>query len=284
QYMRLHNIFKKINGAGLRPVTPELEKFVVTAPSNLYDPSFTFQLGEDLKLPAATMSQFAAKQYGKWLSGITGQFYRLPSEVEWEYACRAGTTTAYSFGDDPKLLGEFAWFFGNSKEATHPVGQKKPNPWGLYDMHGNVAEWVLDEYAETAYAKLQGEPRKAGSTIAWPTKLYPRVVRGGCWDDDAERLRSAARRGSHDDDWRAEDPNRPQSPWWFTSQPALGVGFRLVRPLSPAPLDARPKYWDADIESIRDDSNRRIDKDGRGARGIADPQLVPLVEKFSTGK
>ncbi|HND55282.1 MAG TPA: formylglycine-generating enzyme family protein, partial [Pirellulaceae bacterium] len=216
QYMRLHNIFKKINGAGLRPVTPELEKFVVTAPSNLYDPSFTFQLGDDLKLPAATMSQFAAKQYGKWLSGVTGQFYRLPSEVEWEYACRAGTTTAYSFGDDPKQLGEFAWFFGNSKEATHPVGQKKPNPWGLFDMHGNVAEWVLDEYADTAYAKYQGEPRKAESTIAWPTKLYPRVVRGGCWDDDAERLRSAARRGSHDDDWRAEDPNRPQSPWWFT--------------------------------------------------------------------
>lgn len=278
-YMRLNDAFKKL-AESEPPPTPEQRPFVVTAPSKLYDPGFTFQLGQEPRQPAATMSQFAARQYLKWLGGISGRFYRLPSEVEWEYACRAGTNTAYSFGDDPAQLDDHAWHYGNSKDTTHPVGQKKPNPWGLYDMHGNVAEWTLDEYSADRYAKLTPAPVAADKAIAWPTKLFPRVIRGGSWDDDPERLRSAARRGSHDEDWRAEDPNLPKSPWWFTSQPGLGVGFRIARPLDPPPLADRAKFTEADVESVQEAADRRIDKEGRGGRGVADPTLPERLQRI----
>jgi formylglycine-generating enzyme len=281
QYMALHDLFKKMAAAGAHPITESNKHQIITAPSNLYDPTFTFKLGADPKQPAVTMSQYAAKQYTKWLSGITGQFYRLPGEAEWEFACRAGTTTAWSFGDDPARLDEYAWHFANGSETTHLVGQKKPNPWGLFDMHGNVGEWVLDEYTKDGYARLAGKSTNWQAAIAWPTKLYPRVVRGGGWDDDPAGCRSAARRKSDDDDWRAEDPNFPQSPWWFTSQPALSVGFRPIRPLRPpAQPEDREKFWKADIEQVQTDVDLRIDNEGRGARGVANEQLPAEIKKI----
>jgi formylglycine-generating enzyme required for sulfatase activity len=284
QYMALYEPFKKLTAAKAQPITEQNKFWVVTAPSSLYDPTFTFKLGSEPDLPASTMSQFAAKQYSKWLSGITGLFFRLPTEAEWEYACRAGSQTAYHFGNDASQLGEYAWYAENSEEKTHPVGQKKPNAWGLFDMHGNVGEWVLDEYTKEGYERLKGRGVVGSKeAIAWPTKLYPRVVRGGGFEDDAAGCRSAARRKSDDDDWREEDPNFPQSPWWFTSQPALSVGFRLVRPLSAPPLEERGRYWDADLEQIQADVDQRIDQEGRGARAVAEPGLVEWLKRLETG-
>ena len=280
QYMRMHDLFKKLAQAKLQPITDDNKGYVVTAPSNLYDPTFTFQFGEEPRQPALSMSQFAAKQYTKWLSGISGIGYRLPTEAEWEYACRAGTTTAYSFGNDASELGEYGWFMDNGEESTHLVGEKKPNPWGLYDMHGNVAEWVLDEYTEQGYEKLAGKNHAAADAVQWPTKLFPRTIRGGSWDDDAPGCRSAARRGTDDDAYREDDPNFPKSPWWFTTGHGLAVGMRIVRPLAPIARQDRARFWEADIDQIREDSAQRIDNEGRGARGVADPQLPEAIKKL----
>jgi sulfatase modifying factor 1 len=283
QYMAMYVIFKKLAGAKLHPATPANKHLIVTAPSSLYDPTFTFKLGADPKQPAVTMSQFAAKQYTKWVSGITGLYFRLPTEAEWEYACRAGSTAAYSFGNDPEQLLDYGWFFDNASERLHLVGEKKPNSWGLYDMHGNVGEWVIDEYTKDGYERLKGKgvvPWR--DTIAWPKKLFPRIVKGGGFEDDAAGCRCAARRKSDDDDWREEDPNFPQSPWWFTSQPALSVGFRPIRPLKAPDAAERNKFWDADLEQLQGDVDQRIDQEGRGARAVANPQLLEAIKTLST--
>ncbi|MEJ7608356.1 MAG: SUMF1/EgtB/PvdO family nonheme iron enzyme [Bryobacteraceae bacterium] len=114
--------------------------------------------------PAISMTQHAANKYAEWLSAKTGQFYRLPTEAEWEYACRAGTSTAFSFGDDPSKLDEYAWFAGNTDGKYGLIGKKKPNPWGLHDMHGNVMEWTLDQHSPKGYLKLGSvNPRNVAS-------------------------------------------------------------------------------------------------------------------------
>jgi len=189
--------------------------------------------------PAISMTQHAANKYCQWLSAQTGHFYRLPTEAEWEYACRAGTTTAYSFGDDPAKLGEYAWYYENSEEKYQLVGKKKPNPWGLYDMHGNVMEWTADEYVPDYFSRIK---KIATNPFIKPAKLYPRSVRGGGWDDDPEQLRSAYRRGS-DANWKVQDPQLPKSIWYHTD--AQWLGFRLVRPLEVPPAKAMNFYWNS---------------------------------------
>ncbi len=280
QFMRLTGVFEKFDDLGIRQITADNLCDAITSPSKLYDSTFTFQSGEDPELPAITMSQFAAKQYTKWLSLLSERFYRLPTEVEWEYACRAGTTTAYSFGDGPEQLDDYAWHYENSDDETHHVGQKRPNPWGLYDMHGNVEEWVLDGYLESGYAELAKTSQGNGLILAQPTKLFPRVLRGGSWDDEPDRLRSAARGQSNDDEWRSYDPNAPKSPWWFASDASQDVGFRILRPYkAPLPAD-RGTYWDADLPRIQKVADARIDKEGRGERGLVDPDLPAAIEQL----
>ncbi|TWU27857.1 formylglycine-generating enzyme family protein [Bythopirellula polymerisocia] len=271
---------------------PELKEYfdkqatdvdAVTCPTPLYDSSFTYAPGEEPEQPAVTMTQFAAKQYTKWLSGISGEQYRLPTEAEWEYAARAGTTSAYSFGDDPDLIEEFGWYDDNSDYETHAVGSKQPNAWGLYDMHGNAAEWVLDGYEPEQYSQLQPNVL-ANNAIAWPTKLFPRVIRGGSWLSPASDCRSAARQQSQDSEWNLSDPNLPKSPWWFTEEQATGVGFRIMRPLEPMDTAMQKKVWDADIKRIQQDVADRLDE-GRGAQTAADERLPGAVSALkSSGK
>ncbi|MGA0431014.1 MAG: formylglycine-generating enzyme family protein [Flavobacteriaceae bacterium] len=197
----------------------------------------SFGMGTD-SYPAIGMTQLAAVKFCEWLSAMTGNFYRLPTEAEWEYACRAGTTTAYSFGDDPTQLDDYAWFEANANAAYHPVGEKKPNPWGLYDMHGNVAEWTLDAYAISTYQERKG--KTTDNPFEVPTQTYPRVARGGSWMDAPRHLRSAARRASNKK-WKQRDPQIPKSLWWHTDAPF--VGFRVVRPATSPSPNAQKRFW-----------------------------------------
>jgi formylglycine-generating enzyme required for sulfatase activity len=178
--------------------------------------------------PVLCITWHAAMEYCRWLSAKTGKTYRLPTEAEWEYACRAGTKTAYTFGNEPTSLGDYAWFAGNSEEEPHPVGQKKPNLLGLYDMYGNVAEWCLDQYNKDYYSQFSPDKITVEPIVLPDNRRFPHVARGGSWADDTTRCRSAARRGS-DKSWIRRDPQRPQSIWWLTD--ADFVGFRIVRPV-----------------------------------------------------
>ncbi|MCW3078825.1 formylglycine-generating enzyme family protein [Segetibacter sp.] len=196
----------------------------ITRPSQQYI-DLTWGMGKEGGFPFNSMSQFAALMYCKWLYKKTGIFYRLPTEAEWEYACKAGTNTTYFFGNDASQLGDYGWFETNSEGKYHKTGQKKPNPWGLYDIVGNVSEWTLDHYDEKSFQKLADN---ATDPVNHNSEMYPKVVKGGGYDSNAKLLRSAARIAS-DPEWNKRDPQIPQSKWWFTDAPS--VGFRIVRPV-----------------------------------------------------
>ena len=207
----------------------------VSSPTAPYT-DMTFGMGQD-GFPAISMTEHAASKFCEWLSAQTGHFYRLPTEAEWEYAARAGTTTPWFFGEDPATLGDYAWFYDNSDGKTQPVGQKKPNPWGLYDILGNVTEWTLDQYDEKFYGTLDGS---AANPFNRPRTLYPRVARGGSWDDDPKDLRAAARRASNES-WKQQDPQLPKSIWYHTN--AQFLGFRIVRPLKVPTPEEMHTFW-----------------------------------------
>lgn len=273
EFMALYGYFKSLQNTD-RVVTEENRLDAVTAPTPLYEPDFTYEYGEDPKQPAVTVTQYSAKQYSKWLSLVLGQQFRLPTEAEWEYACRGGSQTAYHFGDDPELLSQYGWFAGNTDDdGTRQVGLKTPNPYGLFDMHGNAAEWVLDGLAdyEAADGVIDG-------TVDWvrPVSEDPRVVRGGSWQFPAEECRSASRLGSDWKVWKDTDPNVPKSPWWYTDDPARGVGFRLVRPLLEVSREQMEKFWEIDHEYVQMDVDNRLEE-GRGVLGYVDPDLPQAI-------
>lgn len=277
EFMSLYTAFKEFQSRGERLVSDDNRVDAITAPTPLYQPDFIFEYGEDPKQPAVSMTQYAAKQYSKWVSAVTGQQYRLPTEAEWEYACRAGSTTAYSFGDDASQLGEYGWFADNSEaKGTRQVRLKKPNPWGLYDMHGNAAEWVLDAYAPYEAAEVVDG---SGNWIRSESP-DPRVVRGGSWEFSAELCRSAARFPSNYKIWREFDPNLPKSPWWCTTDPARGVGFRLVRFHRDVEREKIEEAWKIDCEDIQLDVQDRL-LEGRGVLGIVDKELPAALKKLS---
>lgn len=221
-------------------VYADAEKDKTPVPDGMTRPSppyidLTLGMGKSGGFPANSMSQYGALSYCRWLYVKTGIFYRLPTEAEWEYACRAGAATAYPFGKDDAQLKDYAWYAGNSEGKYHKVGQLKPNAWGLYDMLGNVAEWTLDQY------DAQFLERAAG-TDPWnkPTAKTPRTIKGGNYQDDAAHMRSAARLKS-DPDWNRRDPQIPKSKWWNADAPF--IGFRIVRPVKQPTKEEAEQFF-----------------------------------------
>lgn len=187
----------------------------------------SFGMGK-MNKPAAGMTQYGALMFCKWLSARTGQFYRLPTEAEWEYACKTGKTESV----DLKAAG---WYKENSELKYSGIGQKLPNAYGIFDMLGNVGEWTMDQYSE-------GYSPRNNARDPWkkPTQLYPRVVRGGSWKDDKERVNCTERKPSSPN-WKRRDPQMPKSKWWHTNAPFVGI--RLVRPFAQPEEKEIRKYW-----------------------------------------
>ena len=213
----------------------------VSRPSPPYEDPYHGMADEEH--PATGMTQFSAVHYARWLSDKTGQFYRLPTEAEWEYACRGGTNRAFGVTDDPAAIGDYAWYVDNSGETTHAVGEKPANPWGLHDMNGNVSEWTLGQYSVNFHEMLAAEAESTGVVRdPWdmPDRPRPRTVKGGAFDDDPAALRCAARLRSSND-WKRRDPQLPKSRWWNTDSPFLG--FRLVRPVDPPSAEEQAAFW-----------------------------------------
>jgi formylglycine-generating enzyme required for sulfatase activity len=197
----------------------------ITGPTPVYG---DMTMGHDNRHPAIGVSWHNAVTFCRWLSKRTGRTYRLPTEAEWEYAARGGTTSVFGFGDDASQLGDFAWYEANSEFGPEAVAKKKASVWGLYDMQGNVREWVHDFYQPTAYSEAASQ----GPILnpAGPQTGAVHVARGGCYKSPPGELRCAAR-GFEEDSWRWNDPQLPKSIWWL---PQIDViGFRVARSAGP---------------------------------------------------
>ena len=190
----------------------------ITGPTPVYG---DMTMGYSKKHPAIGMTWHNATTFCKWLSQKTGKTYRLPTEAEWEYASRAGTTSVFGVCDSADGLKDYAWYDETADVELHAVGTKKPNAFGLYDMQGNVREWVQDFYSPTAYADAVRE--NANPTGPKDGKVH--VARGGFYDSPAKELRCAAR-GFEEDWWRMNDPQIPKSKWWLPQIDS--VGFRVA--------------------------------------------------------
>lgn len=201
------------------PQTKAIAVDAVSRPTAQYI-DLTWGMGRDANQPSNSMSQQAGIMYCKWLYNQTGFFYRLPTEAEWEYACRAGGAAP-----DLKKLKEIAHFKDNSGGKFQAVKGLKPNAWGLYDMLGNLSEWTLDQYDPAAYEKLADGVKDP--TVP-PTSKYPRTARGGSYLDEGSALRCSNRIASSAE-WNKRDPQIPKSRWWLTE--GMFMGFRVVRPV-----------------------------------------------------
>ena len=192
----------------------------ITGPTPVYG---DMTMGYENQHPAMGMTWHNAMTFCRWLSKQTGKQYRLPTEAEWEYACRAGKTDAYGCVSDPEQLKEFAWYEATADSETSAVGKKKPNAWGLYDMLGNVREWVCDFYSPDAYK--QAAAKSPAVNPKGPETGQVHVARGGDYSCPPKELRCAAR-AFEEKWWRSGDPQIPKSKWWLPEMDI--IGFRVA--------------------------------------------------------
>lgn len=215
---------------------------IISLPSPPYS-DMTAGMGTD-GFPAVSMTHYAAFMFTKWLTVKTGDFYRLPTEAEWEYACRAANPEEYQPLEGAEL-DKYAWHRENSNRKYQQPGSKEPNALDIYDMLGNVAEWTFDQFQADYVSQLESEP--SDNPFFKPTKLYPRTARGGSWMDPSVSASCLQRRPSNPN-WKMRDPQLPKSLWWHTNAPFVGI--RVVKPVDqPGSVDEMEEYW---IEAMQD--------------------------------
>ena len=271
EFARLHDVFQTgvfhTRAWNNRKRIPENRRVdAVSAPTPLYSPRDRFAGVESLECPAYSMTLFAAKQYTKWLSLITKSPYRLPSELEWEHACREGGVPSAWTG---KQVRQYA-VFGMETENVLPVGSRKPNAWGICDMLGNASEWVI---AATPDPPDDGD--QAEHSLESRTWLPRWVSKGGNFASQLQDCMPERRFVITAEAWR-EEALFPKSTTWLGSHADHAcIGFRVVRPLGKLNKASMSKYWDAETLRFRQlvDTNLR---DGRGVEGIVDFQRREL--------
>lgn len=193
----------------------------ISGPTPVYG---DLSMGYSPKHPAIGATWHNANNFCLWLSKKTGKKYRLPTEAEWEYACRAGTTNIFGTTNDPEKMKDYAWYEVTADSETTEVGKKKRNAFGLYDMSGNVREWVSDFYSPTAYA--EAAKKSPAENPKGPKTGKFHVARGGNYSSSVDELRCAARH-LEQKWWRMGDPQIPKSIWWLPEMDI--IGFRVVR-------------------------------------------------------
>ena len=285
QFCQLYTVFREIERTN-----PEFKRVnrkhpdVVTAPTEIYDPVHIYEYSPGPSHPAVAMTRYSAQQYTKWLSAITKLQYRLPTEAEWEYACRGGSKGAFSWGDDPKQADRYCWFEDNQvvDEANNlllaKAGQKQPNRFGLHDMHGNVAEWTMGLHFNDGHQWLIDAQRKSSERlravecVRWALEMHPYIARGGISDGPLAQQRCATRLPSNERSWKDEDPNVPLSPWWYSSDPARMVGFRVFRSFDRLPDLEVSNFWNHTDKEVEYAIESKL-LEGRGAIGIVGEKL-----------
>lgn len=276
-FMALYQRFKSTRSAPRPHQTIPLDQVdAVTAPTVVYDNSLLFEFATRPNCPATGMSQFAARQYTKWLSILLHDCYRLPSEAEWTYACLAPSDELASFPQvniEPSVLEETA-VFASAEGGPLQVGSRNANAFGLFDVLGNVSEWVLDSHTQgSSIMNLEAGHYTVEKSVHRARTRWAALACGGCCWDEAEACQPMSRVVGDEDLWN-EDPDYPPSISWTANfDHEYAIGFRILRPLCPQPIEKQQVYWLPDSEELRFDVEEKI-KYWRGVTGVVEATAI----------
>lgn len=294
EYWDMNPMFRHVTPQAMK-VDEDKPQVFVTAPTQIYDISYRLEFADVAAKPAVGMSQYAARQYSKWLSHLVGRNYRLPTEAEWIYASVAGSTltrenpSAISQArQDVVCLGEVGEFGGLIDQTSYSgpaaVGSRTSNSWGICDMQGNVGEWVIDSGKSILDRLAPGRLSVAQTIGRTPASRFGHMVCGGSWIDPFDECQFNSRVFCSEL-WWSMDPDIPLSPWWMAcgDDRDRAVGFRLIRPLNSNTKQMQV-FWEPDSRDLAFDVRSRIDG-GRGVQGpIKRELLTPPRREYLRGQ